>query len=153
MHVVFSFTILVISFISDGVIPPKLSTIQNKSAMPFIFSNLSKKPSYSFHLDIYIVKEKTTCPIGFHGHNNLQLGLINTLTAIEEGVDFVDATILGMGRGAGNLNMELLLTMLSKRGLEVNFNILGDVIFSFQPLLDKYACCLLFYYFGYLFYI
>lgn len=56
----------------------------------------------------------------FHGHNNLQLGLINTLTAIEEGVDFVDATILGMGRGAGNLNMELLLTMLSKRGLEVN---------------------------------
>ena len=35
--------------------------------------------------------------------------------------------------------MELLLTMLSKRGLEVNFNILGDVIFSFQPLLDKYA--------------
>lgn len=86
-----------------------------------------------------IVKEKTTCPIGFHGHNNLQLGLINTLTAIEEGVDFVDATILGMGRGAGNLNMELLLTMLSKRGLEVKFNILGDVIFSFQPLLDKYA--------------
>ena len=44
-----------------------------------------------------IVKEKTTCPIGFHGHNNLQLGLINTLTAIEEGVDFVDATIIRYG--------------------------------------------------------
>jgi len=61
-HVVFSFTILVISFISDGVIPPKLSTIQNKSAMPFIFSNLSKKPSYSFHLDIYIVLNPTSNP-------------------------------------------------------------------------------------------
>lgn len=67
------------------------------------------------------VKENTTCPIGFHGHNNLQLGLINTLTAIECGVDFVDATILGMGRGAGNLNMELLLTYLNKYyGLDVD---------------------------------
>lgn len=64
--------------------------------------------------DIYaIVKSKTTCPIGFHGHNNLQMGLINTLTAIECGID-ADATILGMGRGAGNLNMELLLTCLAK---------------------------------------
>lgn len=85
------------------------------------------------------VKENTTCPIGFHGHNNLQLGLINTLTAIECGVDFVDATILGMGRGAGNLNMELLLTYLNKHhGLDVDFNVLGDVIMAFTPLMEKY---------------
>ena len=85
-----------------------------------------------------IVRENTTCPIGFHGHNNLQLGLINTLTAIDCGVDYVDATILGMGRGAGNLKMELLLTVLNKQGLEVDFNILGDVITSFTPLYEKY---------------
>lgn len=84
------------------------------------------------------VKEHTNVPIGFHGHNNLQLGLINTLTAIECGVDYVDATILGMGRGAGNLNMELLLTALNKKGLEVDFNVLGDVISSFMPLHNKY---------------
>ena len=84
------------------------------------------------------VKENTSCPIGFHGHNNLQLGLSNTLTAIECGVDFVDATVLGMGRGAGNLNLELLLTYLNKNGLEVDFNVLGDVISTFQPLLEKY---------------
>lgn len=90
--------------------------------------------------DIYSkVKESTTCPIGFHGHNNLQLALINTLTAIDCGVDFVDATILGMGRGAGNLKLELLLTYLNKRnGLAVDFNILGDVISAFQPLHEKY---------------
>ena len=50
------------------------------------------------------------------------MGLINTLTAIECGIDYADATILGMGRGAGNLNMELLLTCLAKGGLEVDFN-------------------------------
>lgn len=87
---------------------------------------------------ISIVRSKTTCPIGFHGHNNLQMSLINTLTAIECGVDYVDATILGMGRGAGNLNMELLLTYLNKDGLEVDFNVLGDVITTFTPLYEKY---------------
>ena len=85
------------------------------------------------------VKSKTTCPIGFHGHNNLQLGLINTLTAIQLGIDYVDATILGMGRGAGNLNMELLLTHLNAHnGLQLDFNVLGDVIASFTPLYEKY---------------
>ena len=86
-----------------------------------------------------VVKEKLTCSIGFHGHNNLELALINTLTAINNGVDYVDATILGMGRGAGNLKTELLLTYLNKHyGLTVDFNILGDVITAFSSLLDKY---------------
>lgn len=84
------------------------------------------------------VKAIITCKTGFHGHNNLQLGLINTLTAISCGVDFVDATALGMGRGAGNLNMELLLTYLKNEGLEVDFNVLGDYVSAFQPLMDKY---------------
>ena len=85
------------------------------------------------------VRANTTIPIGFHGHNNLQLGLINTLTAIKLGVDYVDATILGMGRGAGNLNMELLLTYLNAHeGLPIDFNVLGDVISAFTPLMEKY---------------
>lgn len=85
-----------------------------------------------------MVKAKTTCPIGFHGHNNLQMGLVNSLTAIEEGCEYVDATILGMGRGAGNLNMELLLTHLAKEKLDVDFNVLGDVIEAFKPLYEQH---------------
>lgn len=85
------------------------------------------------------VRKYTNVPIGFHGHNNLQLGLINTITAMRLGVDFVDATILGMGRGAGNLNMELLLTYLNARhGLDVDFNVLGDVITAFSSLYERY---------------
>ena len=87
---------------------------------------------------ISIVRTKTTVPIGFHGHDNLQLGLINALTAIKCDVDFIDATILGMGRGAGNLKMELLMTYLNKEGLDVDFNVLGDVVTAFSPLLQKY---------------
>lgn len=84
------------------------------------------------------LRKTLTCKIGFHGHNNLEMGLINTLTAIECGVDCVDATILGMGRGAGNLNMELLLAYLNKTGLVVDFNALSDVITAFQPLYEQY---------------
>ena len=84
------------------------------------------------------LREKVDCKIGFHGHNNLQMGLANTLKAIEVGVDSVDATILGMGRGAGNLNTELLLSYFNKKGLAVDFNVLGDVITTFNSLLEKY---------------
>lgn len=90
--------------------------------------------------EIYnLVKEKTNVPIGFHGHNNLELGLINTLTAIECGAAMVDSTITGMGRGAGNLKTELLLTALNAReGLEVNFNALSIVTDAFEELQKEY---------------
>ena len=85
------------------------------------------------------VRQETSCSIGFHGHNNLQLGLINTLTAKDLGCDYIDATILGMGRGAGNVNMELLLAYLNAHeDLDVDFNILGDVIAAFSPLMERY---------------
>lgn len=84
------------------------------------------------------VRGRTACPIGFHGHNNLQMGLANTLAAIRCGADFVDATVLGMGRGAGNLNTELLLTCLAKRGLDVDFNVLGEAVETFKALYEEH---------------
>lgn len=81
------------------------------------------------------VKSKLSCKVGFHGHNNLELGLINTLTALEYGADIVDATVTGMGRGAGNLKTELLLTALSKqKGLKLDYNQLSTVVNAFTEL-------------------
>ena len=84
---------------------------------------------------IALVRSKTNVKLGFHGHNNLEMALANTLVAIEEGVDIVDATITGMGRGAGNLKTELLLTALQAKGkLEFDYNELSKVVDAFTEL-------------------
>ena len=50
--------------------------------------------------------------IGIHAHNNQQLAFANTILAAEAGADWLDATYDGMGRGAGNCPMELLIGFL-----------------------------------------
>ncbi len=52
--------------------------------------------------------------VGFHPHNNLQMAFANTLEAIRCGVHIVDSTMFGMGRGAGNLPTEILLSYLER---------------------------------------
>lgn len=50
--------------------------------------------------------------VGMHAHNNLQLAYANTIEAIIEGANMLDATMAGLGRGAGNCPMELLIGFL-----------------------------------------
>jgi 4-hydroxy 2-oxovalerate aldolase len=50
--------------------------------------------------------------VGMHAHNNLQLGYANTIEAIIVGANMLDATMAGLGRGAGNCQMELLIGFL-----------------------------------------
>ena len=52
--------------------------------------------------------------ISFHAHNNLQLAFTNTIKAIELGAYSVDASVFGIGRGGGNLPIELLLRYFNK---------------------------------------
>jgi 4-hydroxy-2-oxovalerate aldolase len=54
--------------------------------------------------------------IGFHGHNNCSYAVANALAAIESGADMIDATIGGIGRGGGNLQMELIVALLQRDG-------------------------------------
>lgn len=50
--------------------------------------------------------------IGIHCHNNIQLAFANTIEACAAGVSYLDGTMCGMGRGAGNCYLELLLNFL-----------------------------------------
>ena len=72
---------------------------------------------YAEQVEILVKKYKkavegTNKEIGMHAHNNQQLAFANTIEAIIHGANRVDATMAGLGRGAGNCPMELLLGFL-----------------------------------------
>jgi 4-hydroxy 2-oxovalerate aldolase len=72
------------------------------------FGNLNEKTTFDM---INSFKERLGCygsstSIGFHAHNNLENALSNSKIAIKEGVKIIDMSILGYGRGAGNLRSE-----------------------------------------------
>ena len=56
--------------------------------------------------------EGTGKQIGFHAHNNQNLAFANTIETMAYGVSYLDATVQGMGRGAGNCAIELLMGFL-----------------------------------------
>ena len=87
------------------------------------------------------IKQGWSGLIGFHGHNNKSQALDNSLEAVDLGVDFIDCTMMGMGRGPGNTEIEYLLGELNKRGFgEYNTEPVYEFILEyFFPIKRNYG--------------
>ncbi len=86
-----------------------------RSRVPIIYLVDSFGAMYQEDIDTLAKKYLDSLPgktIGIHCHNNQQLGFANTIAAIINGINYLDATLYGIGRGAGNCPLELLLSFL-----------------------------------------
>lgn len=78
-------------------------------------------------------------PVGFHGHDNLTLAFANSLAALEAGCTMVDATVTGMGRGAGNLATELIVAYReSSSSGQVDYRRFAPLLERFQRMRTEY---------------
>jgi 4-hydroxy-2-oxovalerate aldolase len=77
---------------------------------------------------ITAMKDVLDCQVGFHNHNNLGLGVANSIIAMECGVDRVDGSVAGMGAGAGNCALEVLVAVAERMGMDTGVEL--------YPLID-----------------
>ncbi|ENQ1533286.1 pyruvate carboxyltransferase, partial [Vibrio parahaemolyticus] len=86
-----------------------------------------------------IVKQNWDGDIGIHTHNNMGQAMSNTMTARSNGVTWLDVTVTGMGRGAGNAQTENLLAELDGLDKYLPTAIYELVIRHFEPMQRRYG--------------
>jgi len=90
-----------------------------------------------FLLEKYLSYTKSSGKqVGMHAHNNQQLAFANTIEAIIKGANILDASMAGLGRGAGNCPIELLVGFLHNPKFRLR-PILQCIQQSIEPLRDK----------------
>ncbi|MDA3818260.1 MAG: aldolase catalytic domain-containing protein [Prolixibacteraceae bacterium] len=109
-----SINLMAVSKVNEMELDQALADL-SKSRVQMVYVVDSFGSMYCESVEHLVKKYKEALPgkeIGIHAHNNMQLAMSNTITSLMNGATMLDATLLGMGRGAGNCPIEILIAFL-----------------------------------------
>lgn len=69
------------------------------------------------------IRKVSEIPVGFHGHDNLGMAVANSLAAADIGIEFIDCSLQGLGRSAGNACTETYVAALLKKGYDLEIDV------------------------------
>lgn len=131
--------IMAISRALDNELTEALEQLEKECRANVIYIVDSNGALYQESTEFLIKKAKSiikTKEIGIHAHNNQQLAFCNTIEAIIHDANFVDGTIYGLGRAAGNCPLELILGFLKNPKYDIR-PVLDVISKEFIPLREK----------------
>ncbi|TRZ48966.1 nucleoid-structuring protein H-NS [bacterium] len=131
--------IMAISRALDNELTEALEQLEKESKADVIYVVDSFGSLYQETVEFLIKKAKSIVKakeIGIHAHNNQQLAFGNTIEAIIHNANFVDGTVYGLGRAAGNCPLELILGFLKNPKFDIR-PVLDLISQEFIPLRDK----------------
>ena len=104
-----------ISLLSDNQVITFLERFSDLDCLSLYFADSYGALTPNQAKEITSIFSKFTSNIGIHTHDNLGLAFANCLSSEEAGANFIDGTLLGMGRGVGNVKLEQLVTFKQHR--------------------------------------
>ncbi len=131
--------IMAISRALDNELTEALQQLEKESKARVVYIVDSFGSLYQETTELLIKKAKSilkTKEVGIHAHNNQQLAFSNTIEAIIHDANYVDATIYGLGRAAGNCPLELIMGFLKNPKFDIR-PILDVISKEFIPLREK----------------
>ena len=132
--------VMAISIESDWELDPALQQIAEETQIAACYVVDSFGALYSEQVHYLVQKYQRIlgerCEVGVHFHNNQQLAFANTVEGIIKGANFLDGTIYGLGRAAGNCPLELLLGFLKNPKFNIR-PVLDCVAETVRPMQDQ----------------
>tara|TARA_Y100000389_G_scaffold204062_1_gene254750 strand:- start:493 stop:2112 length:1620 start_codon:yes stop_codon:yes gene_type:complete len=140
-NIITAINLMQISEIKDKEIEDTLRLLSKSKLDLFYFADSlgNLEPHNIIHI-ANLIKRNWKKDIGFHAHDNMSRALINGVAAFENGINWIDSTVTGMGRGAGNIQTEFALMQFTKN-LNKNSDIsllLKLIEKRFAPMKNKY---------------
>lgn len=116
-----SINIMALSHVKENTLTEVLQQV-NQSPVDMVYVVDSFGNMVPSDIEFYVHKFQSLLPekaLGIHTHNNMQMAFANTLSAVQKGAQYMDSSVFGMGRGAGNCHTELLVSYLTQKRYEL----------------------------------